>query len=188
MTAVRDVIVFYDERVLAHEPDSDAPFLPSRMDKRIRQILSDLGVPWKYPEHPGRLTAIMDLLEKEPVEGVRFESGRHATREQLGRVHTTGYLEQMYDLRGQNAWLDVDTTAVSTGSIDAAEVAAGTAIAAVEAVMQGRTQSAFALVRPPGHHATASRGMGFCIFNNAALAARWAQQEHGIAISKDQTS
>ncbi|WP_404365217.1 histone deacetylase [Marinobacter sp.] len=179
MTAVGDVIVFYDDRVLAHQPDSDAPFLPSRMDKRIREILSHLGVPWKYPEHPGRLTAIMNLLEKEPVEGVRFESGRPATREQLGRVHTTGYLEHMYELRGQNAWLDVDTTAVSTGSIEAAEVAAGTAIAAAEAVMQGRASSAFALVRPPGHHAEPVRARGFCLFNNVAVAAAHAQAELG---------
>jgi acetoin utilization deacetylase AcuC-like enzyme len=90
-------------------------------------------------------------------------------------VHTTSYLEAIYAMRGQNAWLDVDTTAVSPGSVEAAEVAAGTAIAAVEAAVQRRAQSTFALVRPPGHHAEPVRARGFCIFNNAAVAAAHAQ-------------
>lgn len=153
-------IVFYDERVLAHKPDPDAEFLAGRMDKRVRALLAGLAAPWKYPEHPGRINAIMQLLEKEPVEGVIFETGTAATREQLGRVHTASYLDHIFQLKGKNAWLDVDTTAVSPGSIEAAEVAA-TAIAAVKAVMQGRSESAFAVVRPPGHHAEPARARGF---------------------------
>ncbi|WP_355661703.1 histone deacetylase family protein [Halomonas salifodinae] len=173
------VIVFYDERMLAHEPDIEVPFLPGRMDNRIRSLLSGLGVPWKYPEHPARLTAIRHLLELEPVPGVTFESGRAATREQLGRVHTSSYLDRIFALRGQSAWLDVDTTAVSPGSIDAAEVAAGTAIAATEAVVEGRVESSFALVRPPGHHAEPVRARGFCLFNNVAVAAAHARTALG---------
>lgn len=179
MTAQQDVTVFFDERVLAHEPDSDAPFLPSRVDRRVRQILSGLGVPWKYPEHPGRLRAVMRLLAEQPVAGVSFAGGRAATQEELSRVHTTGFLQHMYDLRGQNAWLDVDTTAVSPGSIEAAEVAAGTVLAAVEAVVKGETRSAFALVRPPGHHAEPVRARGFCLFNNIAVAAAHARDQLG---------
>jgi len=106
------VIAFYDERMLAHEPDIEVPFLPGRMDDRIRGLLSVLGVPWKYPEHPARLTAIRHLLELEPVPGVTFETGMAATQEQLGRVHTNSYLNSIYQLRGKSAWLDVDTTAV----------------------------------------------------------------------------
>ncbi len=139
MIGEREVTVFYDERMLAHRPDAEDPFLPGRLDRRVREILSGLGVKWDYPEHPGRLTAIRELLEREPVPGVKFEPGTPATREQLSRVHTTSYLDAIYKLRGQNAWLDVDTTAVSAGSVEAAEVAAGTAIAAVEAVVAGRT-------------------------------------------------
>lgn len=169
------VIAFYDERMLAHEPDIEAPFLPGRMDKRIRSLLSGLGVPWKYPEHPARLTAIRHLLELEPVPGVSFEAGRVANREELGRVHTSSYLERIFALRGQSAWLDVDTTAVSPGSVDAASVAAGTAIAATEAVVAGRAASSFALVRPPGHHAEPVRARGFCLFNNVAVAAAHAR-------------
>lgn len=173
------VIAFYDERMLAHEPDIEAPFLPGRMDKRIRTLLSGLGVPWKYPEHPARLTAIRQLLESEPVPGVTFETGLAATREQLSRVHTVSYLDRIYQLRGKSAWLDVDTTAVSPGSVEAAEVAAGTAIAAVEAVVQGRAESSFALVRPPGHHAEPVRARGFCLFNNVAVAAAHARMALG---------
>ncbi|WP_245888807.1 histone deacetylase family protein [Halomonas denitrificans] len=173
------VITFYDERMLDHHPNIEVPFLPDRMDKRIRQLLAGLGTPWKYPEHPGRLSAIHHLLEREPIAGLSFEPGRAATREQLARVHTTTYLNEIFSLRGQNAWLDVDTTAVSPGSIEAAEVAAGTSIAAVEAVMEGRSESAFALVRPPGHHAEPVRARGFCLFNNVAVAAAHAREALG---------
>lgn len=175
------VLVFYDDRVLAHQPDSHGAFLSRRMDKRLREILAGLGVAWKYPEHPGRLTAILELLERSPVPGVRFETGAQATHEQLCRVHTMGYLESLYRLRGQKAWLDVDTTAISPGSIEAAEVAAGTAVAAVEAVMSGRAESAFALVRPPGHHAESVRARGFCLFNNVAVAAAHARAALGCS-------
>ncbi|MFE8072199.1 histone deacetylase [Marinobacteraceae bacterium S3BR75-40.1] len=179
MSDQRSVTVFYDERILAHRPDVDSPFLPSRLDKRVREILNGLGVKWQYPEHPGRISAILSLLEQEPIPGVRFAPGDVATPEQLGRVHTRSYLNAIYKLRGQNAWLDVDTTAVSPGSVEAAEVAAGTAIAAVEAVVKGSTESAFALVRPPGHHAEPVRARGFCLFNNVAVAAAHAQAELG---------
>ena len=180
MTHDTRVIAFYDERVLAHEPDTEAEFLRGRIDRHIRQILSGLSVPWKYPEHPGRLMAIRNLLEAEPIAGLEFESGRAATAEELARVHTTAYLENIYELRGKNAWLDVDTTAVSAGSVEAAEVAAGTSIAAVDAVASGQTASAFALVRPPGHHAEPVRARGFCLFNNVAVAAAHARKKLGF--------
>ena len=179
MIGSRSVTVFYDERMLAHSPDASYPFLPGKLDRRVREILNGLGVKWTYPEHPGRLTAVRELLEQAPVEGVTFEPGVEVTREQLARVHTTAYLNTIYNMRGKHAWLDVDTTAMSPGSVEAAEVAAGTSVAAVEAVMQGRTQSAFALVRPPGHHAESVRARGFCLFNNVAVAAAHAREALG---------
>ena len=90
-------------------------------------------------------------------------------------MHTTAYLDHIFELRNQNAWLDIDTTAVSPGSVKAAEIAAGTAVAAVEAVCSGATEHAFAVVRPPGHHAEPARARGFCLFNNVAVAAAHAQ-------------
>ena len=179
MIGDRDVVAVYDERTLAHDPDADAPFLPSRLDRRVRHLLAELGVKWAYPEHPGRLRAVLDLLETEPVTGVRRLAGQAATHAQLARVHTTAYLDQIEGLRGQHAWLDVDTTAVSPGSIEAAEVAAGSAIAAVDQVCTGSADAAFALIRPPGHHAEPVRARGFCLFNNVAVAAAHAQAVHG---------
>lgn len=175
----RSVIAVYDERMLAHDPDVEERFLPGRLDRHVRQILAGLVVQWKYPEHPGRLSAVKRLLDAQPVAGVRFEAGRAATAEQLSRVHTTSYLDSVLQLRGQNAWLDADTTAVSPGSVEAAEIAAGSSVAAVEAVVEGRAESAFALVRPPGHHAEPARARGFCLFNNAAVAAAHAQSALG---------
>ncbi|MDQ2069742.1 histone deacetylase family protein [Natronospira bacteriovora] len=175
----RRVLLINDPRVLDHRPDVEDEFLPGRLNKRVRGILSSLVVKWNYPEHPGRITAITDLLASEPIEGLRMEEARPASREELSRVHTATYLESIYKLRDKHAWLDVDTTAVSPGSVQAAEVAAGSAVRAVEAVMKGEADSAFALCRPPGHHANAVRARGFCIFNNVAVAAAHAQMELG---------
>jgi acetoin utilization deacetylase AcuC-like enzyme len=175
----RDVTLFYDDRVQAHCPAPDAQFLQGRLARRVQDILKGLPVKWTYPEHPGRLTAVLELLAREPVAGVHLLPGREASRAELGRVHTTSYLNKVFNLDGQNAWLDVDTTAVAPGSITAARVAAGTAITAVESVMAGETNSAFALVRPPGHHADSVRARGFCLFNNAAIAAAHAREVLG---------
>lgn len=179
MRGDRDVLVIHDERMLAHNPAASDPYLPGRLDRRVREILAGLTVQWNYPEHPGRLTAISNLLEQEPVPGTRFQSARPASREELGRVHTATHLRDVNKLRGQHAWLDVDTTAISPGSLEAAEVAAGAAILAAEAVVNGRSQHAFALCRPPGHHAETARARGFCLFNNVAVAAAHAQAELG---------
>ena len=179
MIGDRSVLVVHDDRMLEHKPNASEPFLPGRLDRRVREILNGLGIKWDYPEHPGRLTAIMDYLNANPIPGLRFTNARPATDEELCRVHTRSYLSDLYRLRGQNAWLDVDTTAVSPGSVDAAEVAAGAAIMAAEAVVNGEAESAFALCRPPGHHAEPVRARGFCLFNNVAVAAAHARQKLG---------
>lgn len=179
MIGDRSVAVFYDELMLGHNPEVDFPFVPSRVEKRVRSILQGLDFKWSYPEHPGRLTAIRDALAAEPVPGVSFHSGPPASYEQLGRVHATAYLDQIFSLAGKRAWLDRDTTAVSPDSVQAASAAAGQAIAAVEAVCSGDADSAFALVRPPGHHAGPLRAQGFCLFNNVAVAAAHAQARLG---------
>ena len=180
MIGDRSVIMFFDEVMLGHHPEVDLPFLPSRVEKRVRTILQDLDFKWSYPEHPGRLSEIKAYLDENPVKGVQFQSGAPAaTYEQLARVHITSYLDHLFSLAGKRAWLDKDTTAVSPQSIDAATAAAGNAIAAVESVVKGEAQSAFALVRPPGHHAEPLRARGFCLLNNVAVAAAHAQAKLG---------
>jgi len=175
----RTVAVFYDEIMLRHNPEVNLSFEPSRVEKRVQHILKNLDVKWSYPEHPGRLSAIKSFLDSHPIPGVQWMSGPQATYDQLARVHTTHYLDDIFALEGKRAWLDQDTTAVSPGSLDAAKSAAGNAIAAVEHVANGRSQSAFALIRPPGHHADPVRARGFCLFNNVAVAAAHAQAKLG---------
>lgn len=180
MLGKRQVIIFHDERMFGHNPDTREAFLPGRLERKMRELIAGLGIKWRYPEHPGRVRAIIESLEREPIPGVSFATGHGATQEQLGRVHTTSYLKVLSNLRGKSAWLDMDTTSVSPNSVEAAEVAAGTAIAAVEAVIAGHASSAFAVVRPPGHHAEPVRARGFCLFNNVAVAAAHAQAELDI--------
>lgn len=179
MIGDRKVNVFIDEVMLGHDPQVDLPFMPSRVEKRVRTVLQTLEFKWSYPEHPGRLRAIKEYLDENPVPGVHFTSGPSATYDQLSRVHTTSYLDHIFSLEGQSAWLDRDTTAVSPNSIKAATAAAGNAIAAVESLFGDEPQSAFALVRPPGHHAEPVRARGFCLLNNVAVAAAHAQAKLG---------
>ncbi|MDB4979867.1 MAG: Histone deacetylase family protein, partial [Myxococcales bacterium] len=128
-----------------------------------------------HPESPARLTAILDDLEHAPPAGVTFEAPRAATAGEIDAVHDPAHREGLQALAGVRARLDEDT-AMSEGSWEAAALAAGAAVGAVEAVWSGRAADAFALVRPPGHHADAGRAMGFCLLNNAAIAAEAARK------------
>jgi len=128
-----------------------------------------------HVESPARLDAIMGELARAPIEGVRIETPRAATDAEIEAVHNAGYRMRLARLDGQYADLDPDTS-VSPGSWEAASLAAGAAVGAVEAVMNGRAANAFALVRPPGHHARPAKAMGFCLINNAAVAAEAARR------------
>jgi acetoin utilization deacetylase AcuC-like enzyme len=123
-----------------------------------------------HPESPERLDAILADLEAAPMQGVKIEAPRAATDAEIDAVHDPGYRAALATIAGRRGRLDEDT-AVSPGSWEAAVLSAGAAVGAVEAVMQGRADNAFALVRPPGHHAEPDRAMGFCLLNNAAIAA-----------------
>jgi acetoin utilization deacetylase AcuC-like enzyme len=123
-----------------------------------------------HPESPARLQRILGVLSSTPVRGTEMTSPRSATDAELAAVHTPELLSYLGRLSGHEAQIDPDTQ-VSPDSVDAARLAAGASIQAVEEVMRGRARNAFALVRPPGHHAEPDRAMGFCLFNNVAIAA-----------------
>jgi acetoin utilization deacetylase AcuC-like enzyme len=135
-----------------------------------------------HSESPQRLEAILQALETDD----RLQSKLHrispkpASEEQLARCHSEQMIRDVrtFIARG-GTHLDIDTP-VSAASFDVACVAAGASITAVDAVMAEEGGRAFALVRPPGHHATAIHPMGFCLFNNAAVAARHAQVVHNL--------
>ncbi len=140
----------------------------------------DMG--FGHPESPDRLRAIMAKLE---ASGLLARVTRidpiEASDEAITRVHTPAYLTQLKTLapREGRASLDPDTS-MSPGSLRAAYVAAGGAMAAADAIMAGRVDNAFCTLRPPGHHAERDRAMGFCLFNNVAVAVRHLQHRHGI--------
>jgi acetoin utilization deacetylase AcuC-like enzyme len=136
-----------------------------------------------HPERPERLSAILEALQGESFAALGRAEAPLATVEQLTRVHPPAYVQAMLGARpapGEYAMIDADTI-LSHGSIDAALRAAGAVVAGVDAVMSGKARSAFAAVRPPGHHATPEIPGGFCIFNNVAIGARHAQARHGAA-------
>jgi acetoin utilization deacetylase AcuC-like enzyme len=129
-----------------------------------------------HPESPARLQSILDDLERAPVAGTVIEAPRLATLAEIDAVHSPAYRHTLEGLAGRRARLDADTT-MSEGSWQAARLAAGAAAGAVDAVWTGRATNAFALVRPPGHHAESARAMGFCLLNNAAIAAEAARRQ-----------
>ena len=140
-----------------------------------RYMLHDMG-PF-HPEKPERLEAIYAMLDEEEMAG-KFQAiqARPATKEELGFIHETSYIDYIEATQGkEKTFLDPDTQA-SADSYDAAILAAGGLCEAISMVNDGQVHNAFALVRPPGHHAEKDRAMGFCIFNNIAIGARYAQR------------
>jgi acetoin utilization deacetylase AcuC-like enzyme len=135
-----------------------------------------------HPETSERLRAVLAALEAPEFSDLLRESAPMATVEQLSRVHPRAYVDAILSIHpdlGEPVQLDGDTV-MSNGSADAAARAAGGACMAVDAVMEGWARAAFAAVRPPGHHAEPSRPMGFCLFNNAAVAAMHARARWGV--------
>jgi len=113
------------------------------------------------------------------VGRVSWREAAEVDPQRLTTVHDARYVDRVFAGRGQRVVLDPDTT-TSAGSVHAAACAAGAAVAAVDAVLTGETQVGWCLVRPPGHHAERDRAMGFCLFNNVAVAAAHAIAEHGL--------
>lgn len=139
-----------------------------------------------HPECPQRLDAITDHLLATGLDvALDYREAMPATMEQIARAHTSSYVSELADLlqqvqaAGAPRALDPDTIA-GPGTLQAALHAAGAAVAATDDVLAGRARNAFCAVRPPGHHATRDVAMGFCFFNNVAIAARHALDVHGL--------
>ena len=136
-----------------------------------------------HPECPERLTAIDDrLIAAGLAPLLAHYSAPAAAPEQLRRVHEAGYIDAIYQAAPQHGYASLDPdTAMNPHSLVAALHAAGAAVLATDLVVTGEVENAFCSVRPPGHHATRNRAMGFCLFNNVAVGAAHALEQHGLA-------
>jgi acetoin utilization deacetylase AcuC-like enzyme len=130
-----------------------------------------------HPENAVRVRNMKAILERGPLaEHIRRREGRHADPEELKLVHDARYVESVREFCLGGGGILTWSTPVSAGSWDAALAAAGTTLAACEAVLSAETEIAYALVRPPGHHAQPAQADGYCLFNNVALAAEHARR------------
>jgi len=135
-----------------------------------------------HPERPERMDAVAASLERHGAikDSLRIRS-RDATDDEIALCHTRPYIELVKrEVSGRAGTLSTGDTQFGARSLEVARKATGGVLNAVDAVLEGKARTAFCAVRPPGHHATADRGMGFCLFNNIAIAARHAQKKHGV--------
>jgi acetoin utilization deacetylase AcuC-like enzyme len=134
-----------------------------------------------HPESPQRIETIYKMLEEEKAfSSYPIVAPRPAQEEEIELIHTPEYVRMIKETAGQEkVYLDPDTS-TSPRSYEVALLAAGGLLKAVDQVMEGKIQNAFALVRPPGHHAEASQARGFCIFNNIAIATQYLVKKYGL--------
>ena len=141
-------------------------------------LAHDMGA--GHPERPGRIRAVMQALEGEAFAGLSRAEAPLGSSEAILRVHPKDYFETLRDAAPASGSVRLDAdTVMNSGTWEAAMRAVGGATAAVDAVMGGAARNAFVATRPPGHHAERAIAMGFCFFNNIAIAARHAQAKHG---------
>lgn len=134
-----------------------------------------------HPEQPARIERLMGLVEQPEIAArVTRRPLRTITRDELLLIHEPAYLDRLEKFSADGGGKIDPDTIVAKESLGVAKDAAGTALAAVDAVMTGEDRRALCLVRPPGHHALAGRAMGFCLFNNVALAAAYARKKHEL--------
>jgi len=134
-----------------------------------------------HPERPDRLRAVARALDAERFKSLARAQAPAAPFETIALCHPIDHIEALRNAAPKDGIVHLDAdTAMSPGSLEAALRGAGGAVDAVDAVIGGKAANAFVATRPPGHHAETARPMGFCLFNNAAIAARHAQKHHGI--------
>jgi len=135
-----------------------------------------------HPERPARYDAVMNgIAAVAPADSLSRIEPRPATHDEVGLCHTRQYIETVQSDVGAGRYcLSTGDTDICDRSLEVALTAAGGALSAVDAVLSGAVKNAFCVLRPPGHHATVDQGMGFCIFNNAAIAARYAQKTAAV--------
>jgi acetoin utilization deacetylase AcuC-like enzyme len=159
--------VFWDERVLEHDTGSGL------FDTEERALLA---VPELHPENVERILNMKSVLERGPIAAhLRWHPGRLADLDELAVVHETGYLESIEEACRRGGGRFTKTTHVVPGSWPALLAAAGTCLEAVDAVLEGRSRVAYALVRPPGHHAQPGQADGFCFLAHETLVAERAR-------------
>ncbi len=138
---------------------------------------------WKHPEHVGRLRAIPRALRNDfdLFDTIEHREGRHATAGEIALAHDVSYVESVRTMSEAGGGRIDGDTVVSEGSWDAATAAVGCVLDAIDWAFDGSITRSFCAVRPPGHHALRSTGMGFCLFGNIGIGAHYARQTHGAA-------
>jgi len=136
-----------------------------------------------HPESPARLTAIIENLKSKGLYNELFQiTPSPVETKWLTKIHTPEYIEQAKKSCEEDAgYLDTLDVPISPGSYEAALMAAGGLLSAIDAVMEGKIRNAFCAVRPPGHHAVEDGALGFCIFNNIAIGTRYIQEKYGLS-------
>ncbi|MGH8011336.1 MAG: histone deacetylase family protein [Candidatus Binataceae bacterium] len=133
-----------------------------------------------HPERPERVAVMIEMAEHLHRAGIEIHAPRYATRDEVALCHEQAYITEIERTAAVERFHFDPDTHTSAETYDTAMLAAGGVLTAVEAVIDGAAHNAFAIVRPPGHHAAAGHAMGFCFFNNVAIAAAWLHRVRGL--------